>query len=457
MGIAHNAITGHHDRVDDSERAVSRASVSLPTAADAAGRRVSVRDKSFPPAAQGRPIAEFLAAAPRRSDFATPLLTLDRGALAHNVDLMGRWAEGAGVLLAPHGKTTMAPALWHQLLDAGAWGLTFATAWQAQVALANGATRIVIANEVVDPVALRGIADVLAGDPERDVLCWADGVAAVEAMTAALGTLARPLPVLVELGGAGGRTGARDLDTARAVAAAIAASPALELAGVGGYEGALAHDRTDASIAAVDAYLGALAALHRELTDAGLYPAGRRPVVTAGGSAYFHRVGAVLPELCADADIVVRSGAFQVHDDGFYAGITPMGREIGTTPFRSAMHLWARVLSRPEPGLALLDGGRRDASFDEGLPVAQHIAGRPEDDTVLDGAQVTALNDQHLFLRLSEEAVADGRALRLRVGDVVRLGLSHPCTVLDKWRLIPVVADADAEDPLVVDAVETWF
>ena len=420
-------------------------------------RELSARDKSFPPAAYGRTLEDFLDGEPVRSDFATPLLTLDASALAHNVEAMTAWAEEAGVLLAPHGKTTMSPVLWNELIDAGVWGLTFATAWQAQAARANGVRRILIANEMVDPVALQGIAASLAADPEAEILCWADDVATVQAMSAALGEPDRPLPVLVELGGTGGRTGARDRATARAVAEAIAAAPALVLAGVGGYEGALAHDREPASVARVDGYLADLSALHRELADAGLYPEGRTPVVTAGGSAYFDRVGVVLPPRCADADVVVRSGAFQIHDDGFYAGISPMGRVVGSAPFRSAMHLWARVLSRPEPGLALLDAGRRDASFDEGLPVAQRIAGRSEDAAALRGSTVTALNDQHLFLRLGDDVVASGDAERLRVGDVVRLGLSHPCTALDKWRLIPVVADADAADPRVVDAVETWF
>jgi D-serine deaminase-like pyridoxal phosphate-dependent protein len=36
---------------------------------------------------------------------------------------------------------------------------------------------------------------------------------------------------------------------------------------------------------------------------------------------------------------------------------------------------------------------------------------------------------------------------------VVTLGLSHPCTAFDKWRLIPVV-DADGT---VAEAVETLF
>jgi len=426
-------------------------------------RPLSVQDKSFPPSAHGRTWEQFLATGPARSDFATPLLTLDAGAMVHNVARMADWAQEAGVLLAPHGKTTMAPALWRQLLDdrplgAGAWGLTLATPWQAQVGRAQGVRRILIANEVVDPIGLRWIADELAAHPDAQILSWADGVDVVRAMEAALsGGVRRPLQVLVELGGAGGRTGARDRATARVIAEAIVASPVLELAGVGGYEGALAHDAGDAAIARVDAYLADLAGLHRELADAGLYAEGVRPMVTAGGSAYFDRVGAVLPPLCSDADVVVRSGAFQIHDDGFYAGISPMGRTIGDVPFRSAMHVWARVLSRPEPGLALLDCGRRDASFDEGLPVAQRIAGRAEDDEVLAGSVVSALNDQHLFLRLGDEAVASGAGARLQVGDVVRLGLSHPCTVLDKWRLIPVVADADAPDPLVVDAVETVF
>ena len=36
------------------------------------------------------------------------------------------------------------------------------------------------------------------------------------------------------------------------------------------------------------------------------------------------------------------------------------------------------------------------------------------------------------------------------LGSVLRVGLSHPCTVFDKWRIIPVV-EGDDDDPLVVD------
>jgi D-serine deaminase-like pyridoxal phosphate-dependent protein len=146
-----------------------------------------------------------------------------------------------------------------------------------------------------------------------------------------------------------------------------------------------------------------------------------------------------------DAQVVLRSGAYVIHDDGFYRAISPFARGVGGpgTPLRPAMHGWARVVSRPEPELALLDAGKRDLSFDEGFPEPQRIRGGGP----LSEARITALNDQHAFLQGGD----------VQVGDVVRLGLSHPCTALDKWTLIPVVDDADAERPVVVDLIRTWF
>jgi D-serine deaminase-like pyridoxal phosphate-dependent protein len=261
---------------------------------------------------------------------------------------------------------------------------------------------------------------------------------------------ARSLTVLVELGAPGGRTGARDRATAQAVADAVTAAPHLQLAGVAGYEGALAHDAGPAALAAVRGYLRELAELHRALRDAGGYPG--RSVVTAGGSAFFDDVADALAPLAdPDTTVLLRSGAYQVHDDGFYRGISPLSRAGSTgAPFRSAMHAWARVVSRPEPGLALLDAGKRDVPFDEGLPEPQLAAEQLGSPPRPLAGEITAVNDQHAFLRLDP-------ADPLRVGQVVRLGLSHPCTAFDKWRWIPVVEGTDEPDPVVVELVRTYF
>lgn len=414
---------------------------------------LSVRDKAFPPRAWGLTAAQFAASHPTLAELQTPVVTLDRGALAHNVHRMFDWARSEGLHLAPHGKTTMSPPLWRQLLDAGAWGLTLATAWQAQVARHEGIRRIMIANGVTDPVGLRWVADEMAAHPDVEISCWVDSVSGVRAMEKALAGAERPMPVIVDMGAPGGRTGVRTVADGVAVARAVHASRVLELAGVGGYEGSLAHDRTPESIARVDAYLDTLAELHRQTVD--LHRTGARPVVTAGGSAYFDRVAARLGGLRDHADVVLRSGAFHVHDDGHYRAVSPMGTLVGTEPFRSAMHAWLRVVSHPEPGLVLLDGGKRDLSFDEGMPTPQRVVGLTAADSgrALRGATVTKLNDQHAYLTLAPGAASD----LLPPGTVVRMGLSHPCTVLDRWRMLPVIDDAAAHMPVVVDAVPTWF
>lgn len=68
----------------------------------------------------------------------------------------------------------------------------------------------------------------------------------------------------------------------------------------------------------------------------------------------------------------------------------------------------------------------------------------------LDDTRIFALNDQHAYARVPADSP-------LAIGDVVRLGLSHPCTAFDKWTLIPVLDSADASSPRVVDLLRTFF
>lgn len=379
--------------------------------------------KSFPASSWGMTQREFLATEPRLSAFATPLLTIDRPSTINNVAVMADWLVERGLEIAPHGKTTMAPQLWQQLLDGGAWGITLATAWQVQLARSFGVRRIILANELIDPVALHWLGVELA-DPAFEFTCWVDSLEAVALMRAGLAGAARPVDVVIELGS--GRTGAASVTDALAIAAAVDAAPELRLVGVGGYEGSAGITRSTADTDAVRSYLDRIVAVHDALQW------NVKPLVTAGGSAYFDLVAERLGPLVGRATVVLRSGAYQLHDEGFYRGITPL------PGLRSAMHGWARVLSRPEPGLAILDGGKRDFPYDLDLPATTY-------------GPLARLNDQHGYLPLAEAHEAP------RVGDVLRLALSHPCTALDKWKLIPVLDDVEVDDPRVVDLVRTWF
>ncbi|WP_327637900.1 amino acid deaminase [Kribbella sp. NBC_00482] len=427
------------------------------TVAALADQQVSWQDKALPPAFWGRTVAEVLAGRPRLSQLPTPLMTLSAPGLRHNVDTLATWCTRHGVELAPHGKTTMAPALWAMQLDAGAWAITLANGFQLGVARAYGVQRVLIANAVISPLQLRWIADELAADPSFEVMMWADSVRTVEIMEAArsayVGADARPLDVMVEVGGIGGRTGARDLETALAVGDAIADASTLRLVGVAGYEGAIGHGVDEANLEEVRAYLRELATVHHRLRP--LYDDDVVPIVSAGGSQYFEQVAKVLASEAGEgARVVLRSGAYISHDDGLYRRLSPLGEHPRTDGEQlvPAMHGWMRITSQPEPGLAIFDGGRRDFPFDQDYPEPQLIRPRSDGSPILPatGMKVTNLNDQHGYLQFGDDQ-------DVVIGDELRVGLSHPCTAFDKWGLIPVVDDPDAADPVIVDLVRTFF
>ncbi|GGV42429.1 alanine racemase [Paenarthrobacter nicotinovorans] len=433
--------------------------ISATAVASLAERRLDWRHKAIPAAANGITHADFLAAKPTLAALQTPLLTLDAQALQGNADHLAKWCADKGVLLAPHGKTTMSPQLWAEQLNRGAWGITLANFAQLRVARGFGVRNLQLANSLTDPHAIQWVAE-----QDSAILSWVDSVDTVALIERTLAGTDSVLDVLVELGAHGGRTGARGVDAALEVARAVDAAEHLRLVGVAGYEGSLAHTADDAGLAAVRGYLAKMRLLHEELLAAGLYGSGS-VIITAGGSAYFDDVVTVLSpciSTTAEAaptvshslkvDLMIRSGAYIIHDDGFYRGISPFSR-AGNQPFSPGMYGWARVVSQPEPGLALLDAGKRDLPFDEGLPEPQFIGstlgGAMEP---LVGAEITSVNDQHSFLTFNPDTTT------VRPGDVVRLGLSHPCTAFDKWTVIPVLADSTpGGDQTVVDLIHTFF
>ena len=97
--------------------------------------------------------------------FSYPLLTLRESALAGNLAAMAAYCAGAGVELAPHGKTAMSPELAARQLASGAWGITVATIGQLRAYRAFGFPRLLLANELVDETGIAWLAGELAADP----------------------------------------------------------------------------------------------------------------------------------------------------------------------------------------------------------------------------------------------------------------------------------------------------
>ena len=353
-------------------------------------------------------------------DLTLPVMLLSEPALQANVDAMAAYCGERGALLAPHGKTTMAPQVFARQIEAGAWAMTAATPSQLRVYRRFGVQRVLYANQLLEPAALRWVAEELERDPAFELICLVDSIEAVR------GLAGLRVGVLVEMGHPDGRTGCRTVERAVEVAqGAVAAG--VELLGVECFEGTIRRDTLDATLAEIDALLTRCDAALSEVR--GLIDG--QAIVSAGGSAYFDRVLAAFAGR-EDVVCVLRSGCYGTQDGGFYEEHSPLaGRAPGERRLRNALEIWGRVQSRPQPDFAVVSFGKRDVPFDLGLPIPRRV--RRGDGAVAGfAAEVVALSDQHAHVRLD-------RAAELAVGDLLGAEISHPCGAFERWKLVFLV------------------
>ncbi|PKB88141.1 hypothetical protein A8A01_23060 [Ewingella americana] len=377
----------------------------------------------------------------------SPLMIMKQSALENNLRQLAAFCRENGVMLAAHGKTSMSPGVLRRAIsEGGAWGLGAATPAQVRALRQFGIRNVFLANELVDPAGIRWIGQWQKDHPDHGFLCYVDSLQGVKLLEQNLGD--SQISVLLEMSVSGGRTGCRSLDEAVSIAEAIAASSQLRLVGVAGYEGALGAGRDAAGIARVKAYCEMMIATAALLADKQLF-ASDNIILSAGGGAWFDVVTSCFTAASLPLPVtpLIRSGAYMAHDSGLYSRIAPFAQPGATHHFEASLEIWGRVLSRPEPGLAFVDFGRRDVPFDQDLPNPLWI--RNADGSEPRSAShltISDVNDQHAYLLLPEDET-------LQPGDWVGCGISHPCTAFDKWRYLPLVDD----NYCVTDSLETAF
>ena len=391
-----------------------------------------------------------------REDLPLPLCVLRDAAVERNLARFQSYSEARGVLLCPHAKTSMSPALFGRQLGAGCWGLTFATCAQLKVARRHGVQRVFYANQLVGAADIRYVCDELRRDPGFEFYCLVDSVGGVQqlAQRVAQADPGRRLNVLIEGGLAGGRCGVRDVGTAVTVAEAVRAAGAhLALVGVEGFEGLVQYREAGRREADVRQFLGFLADIAEALDDRDLFEVGE-VLLSAGGSAFYDLVIEELKQtrLRRPPRVILRSGCYLTQDWGAYdALLADIHRrtESAEPALEPALEVWAQVLSIPEPELIILSAGRRDFGQDAGNPVAlTHVRRGSAERRPLREAdwRMTAVSDQHAHM-----TVPPGHGVE--IGDLVALGPSHPCTTFDKWRILYLVDD----DYNVTETIPTYF
>jgi len=343
-------------------------------------------------------------------------MRLDLDALQTNIRIMAAWTTSRGVSLAPHVKTTMSRPIVERQLAAGAAGVAVATVEQAEIVADWGVgAPILLANEVLDQDGLARLRDVNGRHP-FGVTVMVDSLEGVAAAARGLGRGDRPLCVLVDVGTPGGRTGVRLPGEARQVAQAVAGATGLRLSGTSGYEGVVENARTGEVLASVDAHCQRIVEVFAALAP--MYETDE-PLLSIGGSVFPDRVVAAVPASgpVSRARVQLRSGCYVTHDHGVYLRTSPV---VGLVP---AVTVRAVVVSQPEPGVAVIGAGKRELPHDAGPPmVVGASGGRPTERTPPAGS-VTAMYDHHCVVSGTD----------LAVGEIVHLGISHPCSVFARW------------------------
>jgi D-serine dehydratase len=384
-----------------------------------------------------------------REDLSLPAAVICDDTLRQNLEWMRQFTTAYGVKLAPHGKTTMAPQLFTLQLEAGAWGITLATAHQVRVAYEHGVRRVLMANQLVGRQNMAIIAQLLR-DPEFEFYCLVDSAEQVSQLGSFFAQGSQHLNVLIELGVDDGRSGIRNPEQLQSLLDALSQNRnSLFLSGIEIYEGVLDDE------ASIRAFLQRAVDVTNEIAAKGLFQ--RDPILLSGaGSAWYDVVAEIFTagSFQSPVEFVLRPGCYLTHDIGAYRKAqeriqrnNPIAR-LMQSGLKPALKIWAYVQSVPESEKAIIGMGRRDAAFDSGLPLpAFHF--RPGNASPIQVPPhwiVTRMMDQHAYLKI---APGDD----IRTGDMIAFDIAHPCLTFDKWRVLALVNLRYD----VIDLIETYF
>ena len=287
-----------------------------------------------------------------------PALVADLDVVDRNIAVMHGFFRDRPARLRPFVSAHRCPALAHRQLAAGgtAGGILVASLGEGALFAQHGFHDITILNPVVPAGKVRRLC-VLSQSVA--VTVNADSETNVRDLSAAAVAGGAAIPVLVALRSGPDRFGVAP-EAALPLARVVAASPGLRFAGLSGYGGG------EGPLAWFQEVLDA-----RERIEKDGIPV---PAISLGNSRSYDIAG-VLPGVTE-----VPAGAYLLSDVRHAGRFTPAARVLTC------------VISRPEPGFALLNAGHKAMTGDTGLP---QVAGP--------GMRITRMSAEHGFLEIGPE------------------------------------------------------
>ena len=336
-------------------------------------------------------------------DLDTPVLLVDGPAMERNLRRMAGFFGGRRCQLRPHFKNHKCTQLARRQLQAGsAVGITCAKLGEAEALAEAGIYDVLIANQVVGAPKLPRLVNVARRIDLRVAVDHVDQARAIAQASAKEGVT---VGVLVEIDIGMGRCGVMPGRPALELARQVAALPGLRFDGLQAYEGHLVSipDRQERRRRTLECVQLAVET-RRLIEDDGLAVG----VLSGGSTATYDVTGAI-------------EGVDEVQA-GTYATMDWMYRRL-TPEFELALGVLARVISRPKPGVAILDVGFKGLGHEFGPPKPRpHVGADLE----------SSLNEEHCIIK---------GALDWRLGQTVELIPSHACTTCNLYRQLHVHQD----------------
>ena len=332
----------------------------------------------------------------------TPILVIDLDALEHNIGVIADHYRGKTIRLRPHGKNHKSPQILAMQIAAGGTveGVCAAKVSEAEVFVNNGATNVLVANQVVDAGKIRRLAALarrvdttVAIDDEKHVALLAAGARELDTT----------LGVVIEIDTMMGRAGVRSIDHAVALARKVSSTPHLRFRGVMSHQVPTQRPPTrDHRFAEGGQYIEHVIGAKRAIEAAGI------PVeIVSTGESWTYDVAATHPEVTE-----IEGGSYIVMEVPY----------AYMTEFRFAARVMGRVVARPDRRTAIGDVTIEAIGAPNGVPTLEGI----------DGATVDAID--HHGVRLSSET-----GLALDIGERFFLLTHQQDVTVNRWeRLIGV-------------------
>lgn len=325
-----------------------------------------------PPAAVGQ----------RLDEVDTPALVLDLEVFEANLATLNR-AVAQRVRVRAHAKTHKCPEIAQRQVAAGAVGVCCQKVSEAEALVEGGIHDVLVSNEIVGAPKIARLA---ALSKRARIGVCVDNPENVRELR----NSGAKLDVYIELEVGMGRCGIAPGEPALALAREITGN--LRFAGLHAYHGRAQHVRSMAERkASIDRAAQAVQSTKRLLDKNGI----KTPIVTGAGSGTFM--------------FEVESGAWDEIQPGSYVFMdADYARNEWAAPlprFGHALFVLSTVMSRPRPGVAIVDAGLKASSVDSGMP---GVWQRP-------GLTYTHASDEHGWVE-GEPAPALGEKLLLVPG-----------------------------------------